>query len=904
MTDVTPYTPTFDFATDSNPQDLVNAAALQSQLNLISANLTALVDALAVSIRDDNTLTDDLVRLRNLSEELTTYIDSGIAGAIRTQNVTYLLPVTAATTAQRALSGLGSLDGLTLFAGDRVLVKDQTDPVENGVWIASNAVWTRATDLAAGADITSNIGVVVQAGGTTNADTAWQLRPLPTTTDPDVYPTSPVVGTDALDWFNIYTVFPLPVSKGGTGSTNAADARAALGAAAIGSEYTANVKDYGAIGDGVTDDTAAIQDAIDSGKPVFIPPGTYLVSDCLVLGAAELTLYGAGRTESFIKVSTSFNLAGDAVFDVQGIETSISDLAIDFTHPGATSRASLTAYPPAIRAIGMTGCRFSGLQISQAIIAFELTGNVGQTNLDDIEVSSFTYGLWLDGATDSVKVSRWHQWPYNCTGGLGAVVWVTVAGGAITAVSVEAAGSNYTNGNHATVFPSAMGPGTGGSVTLAVAGNPGPISGYSIVAGSGYTNGTYQVFITDGTNSVYDDGIARAVLCEATDDLKISQSLFLRQAVQFDNGFGQIALCDFDATSPLIITGGFWMFSSCFITTRDVATAVAITNATAVADVSFSACDFIGNIVHFPMITVDHGAGAADNMLTFVACNFRFAGGLDYNLIAANDATMNVTACHFELVGIWAGELGLEPVIQVRGTGRYIVSSNIAGDRAGAQDFVNVDTDSTTLANIQGNLAPGWTLTSDAYSAGYPTNVFFANNDLGAKLLSTTFNFMQGTTNTIVREGLLDGAGAATVSHNIGTAVNTNLWDVRAWCRGSVGNVLPMTVASVDSSNINLTGGYVPGGLTVTAASLAAACSITVVGHGLTTGLTVAASAFAGTDWVGLNGNTYIVTVVDANTFTIPVNTSTFIAFSAGTLTLRPAYRVILEYGNQISSIW
>ena len=61
--------------------------------------------------------------------------------------------------------------------------------------------------------------------------------------------------------------------------------------------------DFGAVGDGVTDDTAAIQAAFDSftsatgGGLVYIPPGTYLVSSTLILDVTGMYIYGVtGRT--------------------------------------------------------------------------------------------------------------------------------------------------------------------------------------------------------------------------------------------------------------------------------------------------------------------------------------------------------------------------------------------------------------------------------------------------------------------------------------------------------------------------------------------------------------------------------------------------------------------------------
>ena len=67
-----------------------------------------------------------------------------------------------------------------------------------------------------------------------------------------------------------------------------------------------NVTDHGAVGDGVTDDTAAVQSAITAadaagGGIAFLPRGTYLVSSSLVMTNDNTTLQGAGRSATVIK---------------------------------------------------------------------------------------------------------------------------------------------------------------------------------------------------------------------------------------------------------------------------------------------------------------------------------------------------------------------------------------------------------------------------------------------------------------------------------------------------------------------------------------------------------------------------------------------------------------------------
>lgn len=52
-------------------------------------------------------------------------------------------------------------------------------------------------------------------------------------------------------------------------------------------------QDYGAAGNGTTDDTTAVQNAVNSGAPVFFPPGTYLISSAVALPTTAY-LFGSG----------------------------------------------------------------------------------------------------------------------------------------------------------------------------------------------------------------------------------------------------------------------------------------------------------------------------------------------------------------------------------------------------------------------------------------------------------------------------------------------------------------------------------------------------------------------------------------------------------------------------------
>lgn len=96
------------------------------------------------------------------------------SGFMRTRTV-----VRAASTANGTLATAfengDSLDGVTLATGDRVLLKDQSDLTENGIYtVNASGSPTRATDADAAGEMISGM-VVNVAEGTTQSATGWQI---------------------------------------------------------------------------------------------------------------------------------------------------------------------------------------------------------------------------------------------------------------------------------------------------------------------------------------------------------------------------------------------------------------------------------------------------------------------------------------------------------------------------------------------------------------------------------------------------------------------------------------------------------------------------------------------------------------------------------------------------------
>ena len=82
--------------------------------------------------------------------------------------------VKSATTVNITLSGAQTIDDISVIAGDRVFVKNQTTASENGIYIVATGAWTRSTDANTSAKVISGLRVTVLEG-IANGNTGWHL---------------------------------------------------------------------------------------------------------------------------------------------------------------------------------------------------------------------------------------------------------------------------------------------------------------------------------------------------------------------------------------------------------------------------------------------------------------------------------------------------------------------------------------------------------------------------------------------------------------------------------------------------------------------------------------------------------------------------------------------------------
>lgn len=133
----------------------------------------------------------------------------------------------------------------------------------------------------------------------------------------------------------------------------------------------ATVKQYGATGNGVTDDTAAIQSALNANAAVVFPPGTYITSAPLTITNSQIVT-GSGNQTIIQATGSAYD-----VFQVTGSYNTITNLKTQN---------------------GLAGFRFFGK-----------TSPCVENSMQDVGIWGAQYGLVLDGYQNTNNPCYWNN---------------------------------------------------------------------------------------------------------------------------------------------------------------------------------------------------------------------------------------------------------------------------------------------------------------------------------------------------------------------------------------------------------------------------------------------------------------------------------------------------------------
>ena len=382
------------------------------------------------------------------------------------------------------LSGLQTIDGYSVLAGNRVLVKNQTATADNGIYVASGSAWTRATDMDVWAEVPGAYTVVLNGS---QANTAW----VSTSADTGTIGVTPITfvqfsgvstyyaGTGLTLTSNTFSITPV-----GTANT--------YGSASAVPVFTTNASGQVTA---VTNTTIAIANTQVSGLGTMSTQNANAV--VITGGSIDGTTVGLTMATTVkgttITATTQFSGPGT------GLTGTATSLNIGGNAATATSAGSVTNSITFNNggSGGASGSTFNGgstLTVSYNTIGAPKTDGTGASGTWGINISgnaaTVTNGLYSTGSYSN---------PTWLTSILGSIVSGAVANATLAASATNIAGGTagalaYQTGAGATTFLSL---GTTNYVLTAGATAPQYVAQSTLSVGSA-TNATNATYLAGG----------------------------------------------------------------------------------------------------------------------------------------------------------------------------------------------------------------------------------------------------------------------------------------------------------------------------------------------------------------------------------------------------------------------
>ena len=348
-----------------------------------------------------------------------TYVDSIAAG------VTPQLAVRAATTANITLGGLQTIDGVSLVANDRVLVKDQTTGALNGVYVVAAGAWTRATDFDGSPTNEVATGdLVFVSEGTSNANTSFVLVTAGTIT----------VGTTAM----VFSVFSRAGDiLAGTGLTRTGQTIDVIGTAG---RIVANTDSI----DLATVGTAGTYRSVTTDSYGRVTAGTnpttlsgYGISDAQPLNTNLTGLAGVSTTG--VEVRT-----GSGTYTTRSIAASGTGISIT-NADGVSGNPTVVSNATSANTASTIVARDASGNFTAGTITGQLSGNA--TTATTLQNARTINSVSFDGSAN-IAINLNNNITFN-NSGTGAASGTAFSGSAAVTVSANTIGAPLSNGTYA-----------------------------------------------------------------------------------------------------------------------------------------------------------------------------------------------------------------------------------------------------------------------------------------------------------------------------------------------------------------------------------------------------------------------------------------------------------------------
>ena len=322
-----------EFNTALQSDDFVSLTGSETLTNktLTSAVLNAAISG--TSIKDEDNMASDSASHLATQQSIKAYVDATASGLDLKDSSHAATTANLSSAYDNGSSGVGAtltnnstqaaltVDGQLMVAAERLLVKDQTAGLQNGIYTvttvgngSTNWVLTRSTDFDSPTEVTSGAFTFVETG-TTNADSGWVL-----TTDGAV-----TIGTTALAFSQFSGAGQITAGTGLTKTGNTLDVDASQ------TQITA----VGTIATGVWNGTAIAN--------------ANLANSTVAYGGVSLSLGGSDTTPAF-NLSDATAYPGDSSLVTTGTiatgtwqGTAVADayIANDLTISGGTVNNSV-----------------------------------------------------------------------------------------------------------------------------------------------------------------------------------------------------------------------------------------------------------------------------------------------------------------------------------------------------------------------------------------------------------------------------------------------------------------------------------------------------------------------------------------------------------------------------------